>query len=62
METILGVVKKRNNIKVLVELGRLPLYVNIPTQMVKLFHLLPFIDNERYLYKVFQSENLQKEE
>ena len=62
METILGVVKKRNNIKVLVELGRLSLYVNIPTQMVKLFHLLPFIDNERYLYKVFQSENLQTEE
>ena len=56
---ILGISKAQLIIKVLVELGRFQLFVNIQTQKFKFFKWSSFIDNKRYLYEALQEENLQ---
>ena len=53
---ILGVKHFTSNIKVLLELGRTPLKLDIKTKMFKYFHRFPFIETNRYLFKVFKKE------
>ena len=53
---ILGDKKSTNNIKVLSELGRTPLKIDIETKMFKYFQRFPFIETKRYLFKAFKEE------
>ena len=53
---ILGVKKIANNIKVLSELGRTPVKIDIETKMFKYFQRFPFIETNRYLFKAFKEE------
>ena len=53
---ILGVKKFTNNIKVLSELGRTPLKIDIETKMFKYFQRFLFIETNRYLFKAFKEE------
>ena len=53
---ILGVKKFTNNIKILSELGRAPLKIDIETKMSKYFQIFPFIKANRYLFKAFKEE------
>ena len=53
---ILGVKKFTSNIKVLSELGRTPLKIDIETKMFKYFQRFPFIETNRYLFKAFKEE------
>ena len=53
---ILGVKKFTNNIKVLSELGRTLLKIDIETKMFKFFQRFPFIETKRYLFKAFKEE------
>ena len=45
-----------NNIKVLSELQRTPLKINIETKMFNYFQRSPFIEIDRYLFKAFKEE------
>lgn len=51
--------KNASNIKVLAELNRLSLHVNIQTKMFTFSRWLSLIDKKSYLYKVFQEKYLQ---
>ena len=53
---ILGVKNFANNIKVLSELGRTPLKIDIETKMFKYFQRFPFIETNRYLFKAFEEK------
>ena len=55
-QQILVVKKFTNNIKVLAELGRTPLKIDIETKMFKFFQRSPFTETNRYLFKAFQEE------
>ena len=57
---ILGVSKFVNNMKVLTELGRTPLSIYIQKQMFKYLQRFPFVDKDRYLYKAFEEDSLDK--
>ena len=48
---LLGVKKFTSGIKVLSELGRTPLKIDIETKMFKYFQRFPFIETNRYLSK-----------
>ena len=43
--------------KILAELGRTPLKINIEIQMFKYLQRFAFIEKERYVSKAFQEEN-----
>ena len=43
--------------KILAELGRTPLKINIEIQMFKYLQRFAFIEKERYFFKAFQDEN-----
>ena len=53
---ILGFKKFINNIKVLSELGRTLLKIDIETKMFKYFQRFPFIETNIYLFKAFKEE------
>ena len=55
---MIGVQKFTNNIKVLSEVGRTPLDINIETKMLKYFQRFPFIETNRYLLKPSKKNNL----
>ena len=57
---ILGLKKFTNNIKVLSELDKTPLKVDIKTRMFKHLQRLPFIEISRYLSKAFKKEELDR--
>ena len=57
---IIGVYKSTNNIKVLSELGRTPLKIDIQTKMFKYLQRLPFIETNRFLFKAFMEDELDK--
>ena len=59
---ILGVKKFTNNIKVLSELGRTPLKIDIETKMFKNFQRFPFTETNRYLVKAFNKYLFKEEE
>ena len=54
---ILGVKKNVSSMKILAELGRTPLKINIEIQMFKYLQRFAFIEKERYVSKAFQEEN-----
>ena len=43
--------------KILAELGRTPLKINIEIQIFKYLRRFAFIEKERYVFKAFQEEN-----
>ena len=43
--------------KILAELGRIPVKINIEIQMFKYLQRFAFIEKERYVSKTFQQEN-----
>ena len=53
---ILGVKKFTNNIKVLSELRRTPLKIDVETKMFKYLQRCPFIETNSYLFKAFKEE------
>ena len=53
---ILAVKKFTNNIKVLSELARTLLKIDIEIKMFKYFQRFPFIETNRYLFKAFKEE------
>ena len=57
---MLGVKKFTNNmkVKVLSELERTPLKIDIETKMFKYFQSFPFIQTNIYLFKAFKEEEL----
>ena len=55
---IVRVSKYVNNMKVLSELGRTPLSIYIEKQIFKYLERFPFVNKDRYLYKVFEEDNL----
>ena len=44
--------------KILAELGRTPLKINIEIQMFKYLQRFAFIEKNRYVFKAFQEEDL----
>ena len=52
---IIGVKKNVSSIKILAELGRIPLKINIEIQMFKYLQRFAFIEKERYVSKAFSS-------
>ena len=54
---IIGVKKNVSSIKILAELGRIPLKINIEIQMFKYLQRFAFIEKERYVSRLFQAEN-----
>ena len=48
--------------KILVELGRTPLKINIEIQMFKYIQRLAFIEKDRNVFKAFHEENLAIDE
>ena len=54
---ILGVKKNVSSMKILAELRRTPLKINIEIQMFKYLQWFAFIEKERYVSKAFQEEN-----
>lgn len=57
---ILGFSKCTNNIKVLSELGKTPLRVDIEARLFKYLQRLSFIEINRYVSKTFGDEELDK--
>ena len=57
---ILGVKKFTNSTKVLSELGRPPLKIDIETKMFKYFQRFAFIETNRYLFKPSKKKNLMQ--
>ena len=53
---VLGVNKTTNNMKVLAELGRTPLRINIETQMFKYLQRFPFLKESSLLIAAFKEE------
>ena len=53
---ILSVKKCTNNIKILSELGRTPLKIDIETKIFKYFQRFTFIERNRYLFKAFEED------
>ena len=49
--------KNVNNMKILAELERTPLKINIEIQMFKYLQQFTFIEKDRYVFKAFQEEN-----
>ena len=48
--------------KVLAELKRKPLKINIETQVFKYLQTIPFLDTEKFLYQAFQERiNFEKQ-
>ena len=54
---VLGVKKNVGSMKILAELGKAPLKINIEIQMFKYLQGFAFIEKERYVSKAFQEEN-----
>ena len=44
--------------KILAELGRTPLKINIEIQIFKYLQRFPFLEKNRYVFKTFLEENL----
>ena len=57
---VMGVCKFTSNIKVLAELGRMPLKIDIETKMFKYLQRMPFIEKHRFLYKAFKEDESEK--
>ena len=54
---MLGVKKNVSSMKILAELGRTPLKINIEIQMFKYLQRFAFIEKERCVSKAFQEQN-----
>ena len=53
---LLGVKKNVRSMKILAELGRTALKINIEIQMFKYLQLFAFIEKDKYVFKAFQEE------
>ena len=54
---LLGVKKNFSSMKILAELARTPLEINIEIQMFKYLQRFAFIEKGRYVFKAFREEN-----
>ena len=59
---LLGFKKNVSGMKILVELGRAPLKINIEIQMFKYIQWLAFIEKDWNVFKAFHEENLAIDE
>ena len=55
---LLGVKKNFSSMKILAELGRTPLKINIEIQMFQYLQQFAYIEKDRYVFKSFKKENL----